>query len=269
MKHKDWLVSIMAGLIIGLLFSITGITNSFNSVQSSNAISSSANAVAQMRSSDTKWSSLSAEGTTIWYTDKGTENVKMSVQINQPNKVKLQILQTDENGDLVFDYVWVTDGDKIYEQNNIKKTYTLYDVPAFARLSHADLVLTTPKEDTPSITRHPIAMLMPSPLADYIYPIGLSQRTGTYSLEANNQTLGRPVFVLDFMGDNASEHQKLEVDQSTGIIIKAQTFGEKDKLFEETTLTNILVDAENPIETFSTQPPDGFTYVPLEEFSRR
>ncbi len=269
MRPKNWVISIVAGLAIGISLVATGLANSFLHPVPVSAQSPVTDVISLMRNSHAKWSSVSMDATTVWYTDAGTQNVNMSVQIQQPNKVNAYSKQTDESGNLIVDYLWMTDGDKIYEQNNMAKTYTVYDAPEFARLSFEEFSRSMPKADVPVIARHPIAILMPSPMADYIYPTGLAQRTGKYSLEPSSQALGKPAFVLDYQNNDSSQLQKYWVDMKTGMILKAQTYGQDNKPFEETTVTNIMIDATIPGESFVIRPPDDFVYVPLEDFRRR
>lgn len=268
-KLKDWFVSIAVGLVIGILAFATGFTKFVLFPQLASAKASVPDIISLMANSHTKWTSLSADAVTVWHLDnQNTQTVNTSILIQQPNRIRLELEQFDKDGQLIVDMTWLMNDEVIYEQDNLRKQYTEYQIPGFAKMSYSDFISSAPKVNEPVIYRHPIAMLMPSPIADYLYPGGLVQRAGIYSVEnVSDQVSKRGAVILDWQKDQTRQSQfKYWVDTEKGVILKAQVLNPDGSLFEDTAITNIDFDAVITNDTFVLSPPSDFTFVPYSEF---
>jgi hypothetical protein len=107
--------------------------------------------------------------------------------------------------------------------------------------------------DKESVVRHPMAMILPSPAADYIYSTGLAQRDGAYEMICEEQMIDRRVWVLDFSKQNDQNEITMKarywVDQNTGVILKANVFSTDPATFgaliESVSFINIEFDAHS------------------------
>lgn len=271
MKRNEVVTSVIAGLILGVLVLATG--SPLLGSETASAQLPVADVVTLMRNSHEKWSSVSLDAVTVWHVDGESQTVTMSVQIQQPNQSRISIYQVDNKGNVLVDYLWVTDGKIIYEQNNLSKKYTEHPVPDFAKLPLDDLVKSASVLGEPVIIRHPMAMIMPSPLSDYLFPTGLSQRIGVYTLEKDDMLENRKSVVVNWRNnrnnnsDGGWAQSRYWVDTDTGIILKAITYGENNVVFEEMTITNLTLDAGIPSNAYVFQPPLDYEFIPYAEFT--
>lgn len=121
---------------------------------------------------------------------------------------------------------WISDGTNIFELDNAQLTYVKLIQPDTEELVKAipDQLDTTTNE----IYRYPLATWALSPVADYIYPTGLAQRAGDYTISGEDDLLNRRVWILDYQLNNdlgdLTMSAKYWVDQKTGIILKAEVY---------------------------------------------
>lgn len=293
-KHnrKDLFISIAVGLIVGYIALIIGLgtqpamashPTTLSSIASNAPMpeppitdkSSIEDILGLMLNSHNLWKTLNADVITVWQPAKEPQTVYTNIQIEQISKARLTIQQYDSNNKQMFDVLWVSDGEKVYEQDNLSKRYTEYVLPAFAQSvdnfgSQSDSGL-----DYPVIIRHPMAILMPSPVADYLYPTGLMQRQGKLEVIGADKVSSREAVIIAWVGfdENGLLTGKATfwVDAYTGIIIKAQVYGGDswDDIAEETTIVNIVFDKEVDPKTFAFTPSSDFEYLPLEKFYSR
>ncbi len=291
LNRKDLGISIVAGLVIAGIIIATHSALQLASASQPYTISSIAASMpkpstpltAQSNASDvlglmlnshTQWKTLNANATTIWNPGNNPQTVYSSIQIRQPSEVRLYLKQFDSDGKQMNETTWMSDGQTIHQEDILRQVYTEYPLPGFAN-SADDFGPQSPPEDNGNlIVRHPISMLIPSPLADYIYPIGLMQRQGTIRIEGTDQIASHDTIVILWSHEEngrLSGKARYWVDTYTGLILKVQAFGGKswDDIAEETTITSITYNEELSNDIFTFQPMPGSQPVSLNEYLGR
>jgi len=226
-----------------------------------------------MLNSHNLWKTIDAKAITIWEPGKNAQTVTTSIQIHQISQARLDMLQVDSSNQLMADISWVSDGSYIYEQDNLLKKYTEQILPPFVN-SMDNFGPSTLESGTSIIVRHPMAMIMPSPIADYIYPTGLIQRKGTVTLIGTEIVANRDTIIISWNGvdENGFPTGKAKywIDAQTGMILKAQVFGGEswDSISEETTFTEINIDKVISPDSFEFQSEQGYQAVSPLEFSK-
>ena len=287
--RKDLLISIVAGLIVGIAILIVGLGPQPAMASQSVTISSIARVAPKpavpitekssiedilglMLNSHTMWKTLKAEAITVWQPTKEPQTVYTTIEIKQVSKVRLSIKQYDDNNKQMFDTQWISDGYKAYEQDNLLRRYTEYVLPSFAHSVDDFGPQSDPNLGYPVIVRHPMAVLIPSPVADYLYPTGLIQRQGKFGVLGVETISSRVAVIITWVGfdENGLQTGKATfwVDSYTGIILKAQVYGGDswDDIAEETTIVNIVFDSGIEPTTFVFTPFSDYEYLPLEKF---
>jgi len=225
MKKRDWIISIITGIILGLLTFIFGF-------QKSNIVSKKVKAennadpiIYRMLKSHTTWQTMKGTVTVEWINanEDNKEIFTQSIEITNPDKAKLVVY--DNMGKNIL--TWVSNGKTIVEVDENTKTKQEYHQQDFSK-SLELIPLEFDAIDHEIIIRHPMAMILPSPAADYIYSTGLAQREGIYEWVGEEQMLGRKVWVLDFSKQNNLNEITMKarywIDQDTGVILQANVF---------------------------------------------
>jgi hypothetical protein len=88
---------------------------------------------------------------------------------------------------------------------------------------------------------------MPSPIADYIFPVGLAQRSGSYEVWGRDSIINRDVWVVDYSRSQEGPgiiRQRFWIDTVTGIILKAVSYADLDakQIIEETIVTSLTLN---------------------------
>jgi outer membrane lipoprotein-sorting protein len=276
--RRDFFISIVAGLgvaaimvgvrLTGSQVSASSLPADHNGVVSAVPLpqllsdkSSVSDVVALMQDSQNKWQSLDLTATTLWYGPHGdTQSVNTTVQIQQFARARMHGTQTSSTGQVMSDMTWLSDGQLIYEQDNVAKIYTQHVLPAYALSPDAAAAVAT-RAPNDAVVRQPMAILMPSALGDYIYPSGLMQRKGTVTIEGPGEVSGRPAIVIHWDGQGSPA--RYWVDEATGLILRAESYGGDgpNGVFEETTVTRISYGQLLPSATFAFQPLPGAKFV--------
>ncbi len=247
MKKKDWFVSIVAGVILGILAMNLGITKGIVNIPAVRAEDKMGEILNLMLKSHTTWQTIGGEATTQWFSmkDGSQHGFYSSVVVANPNQAHFTIASDDGSSNTE----WIGDGATIFEIDRLGKTYQEYkqeDVTSgFDRLP-ADVA----SIDKNIIFRHPMAMIIPSPVADYIFPTGLAQRQGEYSFVGEAVIANRNAWVVDYLklndNNDATMKARYWVDSKTGVILQAYTYStEPDSfgtLIESTSFSSISFD---------------------------
>ncbi len=247
MKKRDWIISIVAGVFLGLFVVVLGATKS-NVIPNMVKAEDSANSVVGlMLKSHTTWQTLKGTATVEWINAKedNKEIFTQSIELANPDKAKLVVY--DNTGKNIL--TWAANGtiiDEVDESTKIMQEYSQQDFSKALEL----VPLESDMVDKESIVRHPMAMILPSSAADYIYSTGLAQRDGTYELIGEEQMIDRRVWILDFSKQNDQNEITMKarywVDQDTGVILKANVFSTDPAtygaLIESVSFTNIEFD---------------------------
>lgn len=199
-----------------------------------------------MLRSHTTWKTCRGEITTQWFNPDGNNQTYSSIlEIENPNRAHLEII--DQNGSRQLQ--WYGDGREIYEINPRDNTYVAIPQPDPTRIlgrlpqSLGDVIKGT-------IYRHPLAMVIPSPAIDYVFPVGLAQRPGEYQLGGEANVSGRKAWIIEYQNQNDSGvitmMARYWVDQQTGVILRANVFSTNPegfgRLIEVSTFTGVEFD---------------------------
>jgi outer membrane lipoprotein-sorting protein len=269
MKKKDTIVSILAGLILGIIAIQSGLAKQFISYPPpARASVTTDEIISILLNSHNTWKTMNGEATTVWHVEGKTQTWISKVKIEQPLNVRLEVSQSVNSPSIL----WISGPTGIYIENHSLGVYTEMPLPAFAK----NLSLLPSRISDISrgrIYRHPVAMLMPSPIADLIYPTGFAQRGGEYNLIGEEEVDGRHTWILDWQFKDSSGLITMKarywIDNQTGLILKAITFGgEKlDEVFEETMFNKISFDTPLPNSAFSANPSSGLKKVSAEDYA--
>jgi len=287
--RKDLIVSVAVGFVVGLTIVATrlgfGAVSASQSHSVSDIVASAptpsaplmaqsqpSEVVALMLNSHNTWTTIDASATTIWHSGNDIQTVYTTIQIKQFAQVRLYTQQFGSDGSQMFDNLWVSDGESVHEQDAIKGNYSEYALPLFAQSLAGSGPQSAPQDGVRVIYRHPIAMVLPSPLADYIYPTGLMQREGKVTVVGTDEVAGRKT--ISIMWENADadgaviSKAQYWVDSRTGMILKAIVYGgvNGEEIFEETTFTSVSYDGPVSAKLFAFQPAPNAKRVSLDEF---
>jgi len=287
--RKDLFIGVTVGLVVGFVALITGLGLQPAMVSHPKTLSSIADSAPMpelpitdqssvediltlMKNSHNLWKTLNADVLTVWQPAREPQTVYTNIQIEQISKARLTIQQYNNDNKQMFDVLWVSDGEKAYEQDNLSKRYTEYTLPTFAQ-SVDDFGLQSNSSLGDSvIIRHPMAVLIPSPIADYLYPTGLMQRQGKLEVLGTDKVSSREAVVIAWVGFDEkgllTGKATFWVDSYTGVILKALVYGGEtwDDVAEETTIVSIVFDKEIEAEVFAFKSSPDFEYLPLEKF---
>lgn len=220
--------------------------------------------IALMLNSHSKWRTIEGKATTLWRAD-GTSPIQSSetvIQVQQFGKVRV------ESGPVGAPptYVWVSDGNMIWEENPQHNTYIERRVPESARSLETYGPPAPPADGKAFVIRYPLDGLIGSVLSEFIYPHGIAQAMGSDKLEivGADNVAGRDTVVvlrqgIDSKGILYKKH-KYWIDARTGAMLKREGYGEStgwDKWVEQTTFTSIVYDRPIPSEKFIFRPSPG------------
>jgi hypothetical protein len=118
------------------------------------------------------------------------------------------------------------------------------------------------RDGFPVIKRHPLAMLSPDPLADFLFPVGLAQRQGVYKVVGADEISGRKTTVVEYFWaeDDVLPAARYWVDDEIGIILQVHNLDQEkpDHVLSEIIITSLSVDQQ--IESLIVFPQtDGLT----------
>lgn len=189
------------------------------------------------------------------------------------DKVRVEGKQVASSGKTLFDWLWLSDGENIYVADNLSNRYTVTSLPPYARSLDALPPVEASFEGIPVIVRHPIASLMQSQLADYLYPVGLMQRpNGKIEVIGEEQIANRNTVVLDYRRVDSQggliNKNRFWIDADTGIILKAVSYGGDswDDIYEETTVVNISMNLPVDEDRFRFRPPATMKLVTPQDY---
>jgi len=255
MQRKDWFVALTVGLLIAAAVSFFGLEE-FGLVHSANVKAGEPDEIQQLRDlmlqSHHNWDSIHIVSTTTWFTGGKEESSWVSeVYIDQSSlRGRLDLSPTGKEPSVY----WIVNNGEVYESNEETGESTQKTLPAFVSNGDGLAVLPEQTEEfrinedgTQTIFRHPFGMLMPTPIADYLFPVGLAQRSGLYEILGQDSILNRDVWVVDYswsQGGGGIIRQRFWIDTATGIILKAISYAdiEAKQIIEETIMTSLTLN---------------------------
>lgn len=258
MQRKDWFIALTVGLFIAAAVSFFGLEE-FGLVHSVNVKAGEPDEIQQIRDSmlqsHQNWDSIHIESTTTWFSEGKEESSWVSeVYIEQPSlRGRLELSPAGKEPSVY----WIVDNGEVYESNDETGESTQKTLPAFVSNGDGLSILPEHTEDvlinedgSETIFRHPFGMLMPSPIADYIFPVGLAQRSDSYEVLGRDSIINRDVWILDYSWSQDSSdnsgiiRQRFWVDTATGIILKAVSYADigAKQIIEETIVTSLTLN---------------------------
>jgi hypothetical protein len=218
-------------------------------------------------SSHNKWTTVSINATTLWYIDKETQKVETTLFITQPNEVYMCLKQYHEDGSLMYDYCWITDGKVITEVDNIYKQYAINQFPEFGK--SAENFNPTINSDNLYVVRHPMEMLIPSPLSEFVYPISLAQFGGTITKSTSPMETVANKSTIKVTWVTKANRSEYSIDIDTGMILKTIRYqsATSDTVTEMSIVNSIINDEVISIEYYDNNKyviDPGYVLVKME-----
>ncbi len=218
MKRKDWIASILGGVILGVLIVALQASGYLSQAQNVQAASDTEKILTKTLQSDKKWSSIQGEAQLTQYDAANNQHVDLiSVDIEQPLKANVAYKASDDKTKI--NYKLVSDGVKIYQIDDANLSYTESDVPSFAKKTDfIPQTLADVKKD--EVYHHPFEMLISNPIMQYIYSEWFAQAgSGSkYQLLGEETIAGRATWKIDLLTE--TDHVLAWIDQDTGVILK-------------------------------------------------
>lgn len=166
------------------------------------------------------WTTVEGTAQTVWHVDGQSDQAyKTAFTFELPDKGKFTLLEVPPNTHRI---TWISDGTQIFEIDLDAGTQTWNKLPDFAT-DTSKLPATIAEVDPEYLYRHPFGMLVPSPVAENIFPHGFAQRVGKgdYTLIGEDQIAGRDTWVITL-----TIRETLTtawIDKQTGVILKRVT----------------------------------------------
>lgn len=257
MKRIDWFVSVFAGMLLGGILLSIGLVQNLHA----RAATDTENIRTLLLNSHHSWNTLLGEAKVVWYSQNGnTQTYTMKFSIVQPTSAYIDTTSIEGNGN---DGIWISDGSNSYTLDKETKTYYRAEIPAFTR-DLTGMPETLLEVDEGAVYGHPFALIIPSPIKEYIYPSWFAEAGGKYFVVGKERILGRDTWIVDYrdiIDDVVVTHQKAWIDQETGVILKFVQFNINDDwigdLFEEFEFTSLAFDESIDPAVFSL--PDDYT----------
>lgn len=198
-------------------------------------------------SSHTRWSTVQGIAIVTWHGDNGDiQSHTTDFAFQQPARARVTLT---EGSSFVEQTTWISDGEYIYEEKPQQRTYSQSLLPAF---SHDTEFLPSNLSETSTefIYLHPMALLTPSPISEFIFPHGFAQGNAdtVYKLVGEGKVAGRDAWIMT-MTIRANSVMAW-VDKETGVILKYNQ-EINGNLFEEFELVSVEFNSILPANTFS------------------
>lgn len=258
MKKMDFVISIISGVVMGLLVIFSGGIETLFKSKIVSAESPMDSILTTVLNSDTKWTTIEGDAEITWYGKNGDlQPYTVAFTISQPDKV---FVDTTDLSGLGNEGIWISDGVKIYEINKKSMTYVENVFPTHFR----DISLLPRNlkdvEQADMVTIHPLSLLIPSPIKEYIFPSSFAQGNSkdTYSLLGTDTLLERQVWVVKYQNPYGDEVNAW-IDQETGIIMKF-TQSNSDVKNLDVVFKSIHIDQQVEPNTFTL--PSVYMLIP-------
>jgi len=167
--------------------------------------------------SHTQWISVQGVASTIWHGKDGdTQAYTTEFVFEQPGKAMVKLIDAPFFIDKTS---WISDGEFIYDIDLEKDTYTKNLLPQFA--TDLSMLPSNVKEtNSELIYLHPLTLLTPSPVAEYIFPHGFAQgKEGTvYKVVGQDEVSGRRTWVVSM--ETPFTSVTAWIDMERGVILK-------------------------------------------------
>jgi hypothetical protein len=195
-----------------------------------------------MLDSSSRWKTLQASYTLTAYPQGGGDAqpdiTVHEVWIQLPTLFKV-VIKSPKEGPVV---TRISNGKYILDQSGTKEEIPPSVLEPF----------TPPTGLSDTVTPHPLAGLLGTPVSDLIFPVGLAQRGGEYHVTGEEIVAGRDAIVADWSRQSGVLIDRLWVDKKTGVVLRQQNFGKggTGALVNDYQATYISFDGEIDQVTF-------------------
>ncbi len=241
MSKKAKSHSILVGLMLGMLGLTLLLTGWITPHWSLNLHDPTATDILNLvLKSHTLWNTAAGTSEVVWYGEDGTtQRYVTEFAFEQPAKANVTLTEAP---DFIEKTSFISDGEATYEINLVSKTYTQGYLPSFAydtSMLPKDLSETQEEYSYP----HPMNLLTPFPVAEYMFPTWFSQgnKDAVYTVTGEEQIAGRNTWVVNV--EIRNDHVTAWIDQETGVILKYTQITD-EKLFEEYEVLTIEFDGK-------------------------
>ncbi len=248
MKRKDWFVSIIAGLLLGMVAIGLGLPRLLTESPAARASSQVDDVLSLILNSHSKWMTVQGKAEITWYGEKEeVQSYTNRFAIYQPLSAYVDVINKDGSG--FNEGVWISDGVNVYNFDKETKSYTEGQIPNFANdLSVLPKDLSQARTDV--VYNHPFSLIIPAPVKEYIYPEWFAQGNPAtaYSLLGEDSLLGRKTWIVQL--DYKTGQATAWVDQTTGMILR-YVQEENGQKYVEFNFTLLEVDMPLDANTFA------------------
>lgn len=197
--------------------------------------------------SHTRWKSLQASAVVSLFPATGTnaepQNTSVQIWIEQPGNARVIAGPANQAPNHIF----VSDGQNTRTDNEAPNPLQPSVLEAF----------NAPTELTDSVTPHPLAGYLGTPVSDLIFPTGLAQRGGEYRLLGKESVAGREAYRVEWGREPGELIDRFWVDTQTGVILRHQSYGKQDSTtpVSDIRLTAVQFDLNLPVDLFRLDDP--------------
>ncbi len=221
MTKRSWVISIMAGLILGLAMLVTHLPQDWTSVV--HASPEAEPILNLMLNSPNTWRTARGEMNITFYGRDGSSQTFINkFEVALPYQA---YIESEEQGNPNNKMIWISDGDKYYTLDTNQQKFIESAIPAFAK--GASKAPTSVSKIAPGVVHgYPFAMIINMPIKDYLFPVYFPQGKGLYTLQGEETIIGQPAWIIMFTYNDNDKDTTNDVtstawiDKETGIILK-------------------------------------------------
>lgn len=209
-------------------------------------------------------------------TGQSTE-VSIHIQVALPDKARLEL----GTGDGSLSFLWIGDGKAVLRESPEHAVYTIENIPRQDRAALRNYFPPSPEDESAS-DPHPLAILVPTRLAENLFPSGTAQSLlhgRKVAVLGEDEVAGRRTIVIAVQQSSAGlsfKGQTYWVDAETGVILKSQvcaadgeemTEGYNCDWVGQVVVLEIVYGLDLPDQLFVLEPSSADSRaVSLEEF---
>lgn len=255
MTRKDWSTVLISGLLLGLL-ATASIGSGFQATVAKASQSEEMNKILTLiLDSHNQWATVSGTAKITWYSPDGsTQSYVQTFLISQPGSARLETIEAPVK---VNPELWISNGSQAYEVDTEQETYTVSGIPAFI-YDTGMMPRTSDEVQNDVIYPFPFSLLIPSPVAEYVFPHWFAQGSdrASYDLLGDDSILDRSVWIVQLLSNN--DEVSAWIDKETGVILRYEQQLD-GKPFVSAEITSVMFDDQIDASQFS--PPIDFEQV--------
>lgn len=234
MRGREWMVVVIAGVILRMVFVALGVTF-FSGTQGSAFSTSDVNDVLNlMLNSHDSWKTARGEALITFYSpDKeGIEQSFLnSFEISLPDMAYFESKDATSKKPVL---TWISDGENIYQLDYTDDTngkMTVGSVPGYTK-DTSMIPASVEKIERGVSYPHPLTLAIPFPVSECLFPQYFPQGLGTFELLGEEKIIGRNTWIIKFSFTGHTDTPMQEsgyytlvwVDQAIGVILKYESY---------------------------------------------